>query len=178
MGEPIIIEKWAENLEEVTLNLWLKEEGEPVEAGESLCEIITEKVTFEYEVERSGYLCKRYAPEGSTVPVGYVIAWIGEEGEAPPRHILEENAGLVLEYNDRLKIDFSEGTEEGREGEACTPPPTHGAPVPASPAARRLAREAGVSLEEVLAWRGGEGRLSESEVAAFLQARAEGRAQS
>ncbi len=158
MGYPVIIEKWAENLEEVTLNLWLKQEGDPVRVGESLCEIITEKVTFEYEVQTAGYLCKQYAAEGSTVPVGYVIAWIGEPGEVPPRHLLEENAGLMLAYRDRLKIDFNEGAEAGRE---CA------APEPA-PAARRLARERGVALAEVLRFRGGSARLSEADVQAYL----------
>ena len=83
MGQPVIIEKWAENLEEVTLSEWLKAEGDPVAVGESLCVIITQKVTFEYECQTEGYLCKQYAPEGSTLPVGYVLAWIGEPGEAP-----------------------------------------------------------------------------------------------
>ncbi len=169
MGEPIIIEKWAENLEEVTLNLWLKQEGEAVAVGESLCEIITEKVTFEYEAQTAGHLCKQYASEGSTVPVGYVIAWLGEQGEAPPRHILEENAGLVVEYRDRLKIDFNEGAEEGRECAAPEPVAATGA-VAASPVARRLAREAGVSLADVLAWRGGAERLSEADVRAYREA--------
>ncbi len=167
MGEPVIIEKWAENLEEVTLSEWLKAEGDPVQAGESLCVIITEKVTFEYEAPTSGYLCKQYAPEGSTLPVGYVIAWIGEPEEIPPRHILEENAGLMLEYRERLKVDFNEGAEEGRECDAAEPTPSTGA-IAASPAARRLARERGISLAEVLRFRGGSARLSEADVQAHL----------
>lgn len=167
MGEPVIIEKWAENLEEVTLSEWLKAEGDPVQAGESLCVIITEKVTFEYEAQTSGYLCKQYAPEGSTVPVGYVLAWIGEQGEIPPRHILEQNAGLMLEYRDRLKIDFNEAAEEGRECAAPVPAPATEA-IAASPAARRLARERGISLAEVLRFRGGSARLSEADVQAYL----------
>jgi pyruvate/2-oxoglutarate dehydrogenase complex dihydrolipoamide acyltransferase (E2) component len=169
MGEPVVIEKWAENLEEVTLSEWLKAEGDPVQPGESLCVIITEKVTFEYEAQAGGYLRKQYAPEGSTVPVGYVIAWIGEQEEAPPRHILEENAGLMLEYRDRLKIDFSEAAEEGRECAASEPTPPAEA-VPASPAARRLARERGVSLADVRQFRGGSSRLSEADVQAYLDA--------
>jgi pyruvate/2-oxoglutarate dehydrogenase complex dihydrolipoamide acyltransferase (E2) component len=172
MGQPVVIEKWAENLEEVTLSEWLKAEGDPVAVGESLCVIITEKVTFEYECQTAGCLRKQYAPEGSTLPVGYVLAWIGAPGETPPRHILEENAGLMLEYRDRLKIDFNEGAEEGRECDSCQPAPVaeaEAAPVAASPAARRLARESGVALAEVLRFRGGSDRLSEADVAAYLE---------
>jgi pyruvate/2-oxoglutarate dehydrogenase complex dihydrolipoamide acyltransferase (E2) component len=174
MGQPVIIEKWAENLEEVTLSEWLKAEGDPVAVGESLCVIITEKVTFEYECQTAGALGKQYAPEGSTLPVGYVLAWIGEPGETPPHHILEENAGLMLEYRDRLKIDFSEGPEEGRDRPAAPPAgegEAEGAPVPASPAARRLAREHGAALAEVMQFRGGSERLSEADVERYLASR-------
>jgi len=171
MGQPVVIEKWAENLEEVTLHEWLKAEGERIEPGESLCVIITEKVTFEYEAPTGGIVLKQYCPEGSTVPVGYVIAWIGEPGEAPPRHILEENAGLMVAYRDRLKVEFNEGAEGGRE--VSTGPPASAAAVAASPAARRLARERGVTLEEVLRSRGGTERLSEADVQRYLEERGE-----
>ena len=40
-------------------------EGEPVAAGDSLGEIITAKVTFEYEVQQPGVLRKNYCPAGS-----------------------------------------------------------------------------------------------------------------
>jgi pyruvate/2-oxoglutarate dehydrogenase complex dihydrolipoamide acyltransferase (E2) component len=140
-----------------------------VAVGESLCVIVTEKVTFEYECQTAGVLGKQYAPEGSTLPVGYVLAWIGEPGELPPRHILEENAGLMLEYRDRLKIDFNEGAEEGRERVVG---PTAGEPaVPASPAARRLAREHGVTLAAVREFRGGTERLGEADVMRYLAER-------
>ena len=171
MGQAVVIEKWAENLEEVTLHEWLKAEGERIEPGESLCVIITEKVTFEYEAQVGGVVLKQYCPEGSTVPVGYVIAWIGEPGEAPPRHILEENAGLMVAYRDRLKVELNEGLEAGLEAPAA--PPTSTGAVPASPAARRLARERGVALEEVLRFRGGRGRLSEADVQRYLEERGE-----
>ncbi|MGC9318614.1 MAG: lipoyl domain-containing protein, partial [Armatimonadota bacterium] len=54
MAELAIIEKWAENLDEVTVSRWLVQEGDEVEAGDGLCEIITDKATFEYEVQSSG----------------------------------------------------------------------------------------------------------------------------
>jgi pyruvate dehydrogenase E2 component (dihydrolipoamide acetyltransferase) len=161
VGQLIVIEKWAENLEEVTLLEWLKHEGEPVAVGESLCVIVTEKVTFEYEMPFAGVVGKLYCPEGSTLPVGYALAWVGEAGEPPPPEALEENAGLMLEYRDRLKVEFNEGAELDRPAG----PEEH---TPASPAARRLARENGLNLAEVLRARGGEGRLSEADVRAYL----------
>lgn len=165
MSEAVRIEKWAENLEEVTVHEWLKSEGDCLEAGESLCVIITEKVTFEYEVQTRGVVRKIYCPEGSVVPVGYVIAWIGEEHEAPPSGLLEDNAAVMAEYRERLQVKLKEtagAPASAREASSR---------VPASPAARRLAREQQISLAEVLAARGGEGRVSEAEVRAYLAAR-------
>ena len=161
MGQLITIEKWAENLEEVTLLEWLRQEGEPIAAGESLCVIVTEKVTFEYEMPAGGVVGRLYCPEGSTVPVGYIIAWVGAEGEFPPDDLQERNAGLALEYRERMKIEFSEGGEL-----AELPVPEER--VAASPAARRLARESGVSLAAVRDFHGGAGRLGESDVRAYL----------
>lgn len=162
MGALIYIEKWAENLEEVTLLEWLKQEGETIAVGESLCVIVTEKVTFEYEMPFAGVVGKLYCPAGSTVPVGYAIAWVGEVGESPPIEALEQNAGLMLEYRERAKIELNEGPEMGL-------PAPGGDRVPASPAARRLARESGVDLGEVYRRRGGSERLSEADVRAFLE---------
>ena len=161
MGQLIYIEKWAENLEEVTLLEWLRQEGEPVAAGESLCVIVTEKVTFEYEMPFGGVVGKLYCPEGSTVPVGYAIAWVGEAGEPPPLEALEQNAGLMLEYRERAKIELAECAE-------LAVPAAPEDRVPASPAARRLARESGLDLGEVYRRRGGTERLSEANVRAYL----------
>ena len=83
MGQRITIEKWAENLEEVTVARWLKTESEQIAAGEVLCEIITDKATFEYTVEDAGVVARIYAAERSVVPVGYVIAFIATAGEQP-----------------------------------------------------------------------------------------------
>ncbi|NLO72566.1 MAG: hypothetical protein GX100_00470 [candidate division WS1 bacterium] len=161
MGQLITIEKWAENLEEVTLLEWLKQEGERIEAGESLCVIVTEKVTFEYEMAVAGMVGRLYCPEGSTVPVGYVVAWVGDADEAPPPDVQERNAGLMLEYRQRLKIELNEGAE-------LAPVETEER-VPASPAARRLAREQGVSLAAIRDALGLSGRLSEADVRSYLE---------
>lgn len=165
MSELVRIEKWAENLEEVTVHEWLKAEGESVQPGQSLCVIITEKVTFEYEVQTKGIVGKIYCPAGSVVPVGYVIAWIGAESEGPPAGLLEENARVRAEYSERLQVKLTDTTEMRAPVREATER------VPASPAARRLAREHNLSLTEVLKWRGGEGRISEAEVRAYLAAR-------
>jgi pyruvate dehydrogenase E2 component (dihydrolipoamide acetyltransferase) len=66
---------------EGTIEKWLKQEGDRVEKGEPLVEIITEKINFQYEAPASGILRKILHHEGDVVPVTTPIAIIAEEGE-------------------------------------------------------------------------------------------------
>src|SRR3954447_16930054 len=68
-------------MESGTIVKWLKAEGEPVQKGEPLYELDTDKVTQEVEAEASGVLLKISVQEGE-VEVGRTIGVIGEEGEA------------------------------------------------------------------------------------------------
>mgnify|MGYP000078092542 CR=1 FL=1 len=56
---------------------WFKREGEPVQKGEPLVELMTEKVTYVLEAPASGVLLKILASEEDEVPVGDVLAYIG-----------------------------------------------------------------------------------------------------
>lgn len=69
---------------EGTLVRWLKQVGEHVERGEILAEIETDKATVELEAFESGDLLKRLVDEGEVVPVGEVIAMLGEKSEDVP----------------------------------------------------------------------------------------------
>jgi pyruvate dehydrogenase E2 component (dihydrolipoamide acetyltransferase) len=62
----------------------LKQEGDRVEKGELLVEIITEKINFQYEAPASGILRKIFHHEGEVVPVATPIAIIAEESEVIP----------------------------------------------------------------------------------------------
>ncbi len=160
MGLLIIIEKWAENLDEATVGKWLKAEGDVVQAGEGVVELITDKATFEWESEQDGILRKVYAAEKSTVPVGYVVGFIGAAGEALPA-VEDENARLLAEHQAQarleLQVDASPVAARAR-----------GKRVAATPAARRRAREASVELEAVAEFIGEDRRVTEQDVEAFL----------
>lgn len=169
MNQRIIIEKWAENLEEVTIGRWLKQVGESVEAGEVLCEIITDKITFEYTPENSGTVLHIYAAEQSVVPVGYVIACTGDEGELPDPAIISENERLLAEHvqktNRGLDLEL-----EAILGSALAKKTG----VRATPAARRIARQNSVSIEEIAAWLSENAEMVRDEdVEAYLQAHEE-----
>ncbi len=56
---------------------WLKQEGDPVQAGEAVVELETDKVSYELESPVSGNLLKILAAENSQVPVGGSLCQIG-----------------------------------------------------------------------------------------------------
>ncbi len=69
----------GESITEVTVARWLKNDGDHVEMDEIICELESDKATFELNAEKAGTL-KTNAKEGDTIAVGEVICWI-EEGE-------------------------------------------------------------------------------------------------
>jgi pyruvate dehydrogenase E2 component (dihydrolipoamide acetyltransferase) len=73
-------------MESGIIEKWHKKEGDRVEKGEVLFEVMTDKVTIEVESYNSGILKKILKAEGEEVPITEVIAYIGEEGEKIPPH--------------------------------------------------------------------------------------------
>ncbi|GFP42678.1 pyruvate dehydrogenase E2 component (dihydrolipoamide acetyltransferase) [Candidatus Hakubella thermalkaliphila] len=68
-----------------TIQKWLKKEGDQLEKGEPILEVMTDKVTMEVESFDSGILKKIVAREGEEIPVTQVIAYIGDEKDEFPR---------------------------------------------------------------------------------------------
>ncbi len=83
MATEVILPRLGQGMESGTIVRWLKSEGEPVQKGEPLFELDTDKVTQEVEAEAAGVLLKIEVAEGE-VPVGQTVAFIGVEGEAVP----------------------------------------------------------------------------------------------
>src|SRR4051812_17108155 len=73
----------SDSMEEGTILKWLVDEGGEVKRGEPLVEIETDKANMTYDADTDGVLIEVVAGEGDTLPIGEVIARIGEEGEAP-----------------------------------------------------------------------------------------------
>src|SRR6266516_2018710 len=76
--------KMGDTMEEGKILRWIKKEGEPVNKGESLAEVETDKVNIEIESFASGVLRKILVPEGASVPIGAGIALIGAPDEPLP----------------------------------------------------------------------------------------------
>jgi pyruvate dehydrogenase E2 component (dihydrolipoamide acetyltransferase) len=138
-----------------------------LEEGALLCEMITDKVTFEYEIEMPGRLLRRYCPDKSVLPIGYAVASVGDEDERPPAGIDAKNARLIEQQASKSKLDLDLFGDDGSEA----PRPQRQQlekRVRATPAARRIARENDVTIEAVAAWAGHDGPVSQADVEAYL----------
>ena len=67
----------GESVVEALVAKWYKGEGELVKKGEPVCEIETDKITFEIAAEATGRLSVS-VPEGTTVKIGTLIATIDD----------------------------------------------------------------------------------------------------
>ncbi len=81
MATQVVMPKLSPTMEEGQLARWLKNEGDRVQVGEPLAEIDTDKATMEAQALAAGVLRKILAPAGATVPLGQIIAIIGEPDE-------------------------------------------------------------------------------------------------
>jgi 2-oxoglutarate dehydrogenase E2 component (dihydrolipoamide succinyltransferase) len=68
----------AADIEYATIAEWRKQEGDAVDAGETILEIETDKVTEEVEAPVAGTLSEIVAVEGDEVKVGGLLAVIEE----------------------------------------------------------------------------------------------------
>jgi pyruvate dehydrogenase E2 component (dihydrolipoamide acetyltransferase) len=139
MGE-VTMPRLSDTMSEGTVGRWLKQPGDPVVAGEIIAEIETDKATMELEAFESGTLQQIIVPEGKTVPIGEVIALIGDGpvvASAPPAALAPAAAPAP-------------GPAQAPVVVAAPPPPAEeNGRILASPVARRIAGELGVDLRQV-----------------------------
>jgi pyruvate dehydrogenase E2 component (dihydrolipoamide acetyltransferase) len=153
MATEVKLPRLGQGMESGTIVKWLKSEGEPVEKGEPLYELDTDKVTQEVEAEASGVLLKIAVNEGE-VPVGETIAFIGGEGETI------EVTAPAPKPKEEPKQEAPKAEEAPRE--EAQPVSTNGR-IKASPLARRIARERGIELSS-LRGTGPDGRIVAEDV--------------
>ncbi len=152
----------SDSMEEGTVLKWLKSVGDQVAVGDELVEIETDKANMVYEADSAGTLVEILAAEGETLPIGAVIARVGDPSEA------STSAGAAA----------ATGNGGGPSEPAPLPPPPDLPPVAAgaetaaervkaSPLARRIAAERGVDLH-ALTGSGTGGRIVKADVEAAL----------
>ncbi|MDQ0197726.1 2-oxoglutarate dehydrogenase complex dihydrolipoyllysine-residue succinyltransferase [Neobacillus ginsengisoli] len=151
----IKVPELAESITEGTIAKWLKNIGEPIEKGDYLVELETDKVNIEIISDYSGTIQEQKFGEGDTVKVGETIAIVDESGASAAAPALEkqEPANVPIQQNEKAAPEATPVIS----GEVQSKPesPSLGTneqkqqrPI-ASPAARKLAREKGLNLNDV-----------------------------
>jgi pyruvate dehydrogenase E2 component (dihydrolipoamide acetyltransferase) len=148
----VAMPRLSDSMEEATILEWLKRPGDEVRKGEPLVEVETDKATVVYEAERAGVLEEIVVDDGGTAALGEVIARLRTEGGAP---VAAESPVVVAAP---VAAAPAETAPADRERESGT---RHRA----TPVARRLAGELGVSLGAV-AGTGPGGRIVGADVRA------------
>jgi 2-oxoglutarate dehydrogenase E2 component (dihydrolipoamide succinyltransferase) len=83
MSTDVVMPQMGESIAEGTITKWLVKPGDAVERDQPLFEISTDKVDAEIPSPTAGVLLEVLHAEGATVPVGQVVARIGEAGAQP-----------------------------------------------------------------------------------------------
>ncbi len=78
----IVMPRLSDSMEEGTILTWMKQVGDEVALGEELVEIETDKANMVFESDAAGTLVEIIAGEGDTLPIGEVIARVGDPSEA------------------------------------------------------------------------------------------------
>jgi pyruvate dehydrogenase E2 component (dihydrolipoamide acetyltransferase) len=171
--------KLSDAMTEGRLLQWLKKEGDRVQGGDVLASIETDKAEIELESFASGVLRKILAAEGETVPVGKLIAIVAE----PDEDIASLLAGTPSAVPAPPKAEAKAPAAPAAPPKAEAKPPMPPAPaaragvaesgwIPASPIARRMARDAGLDLSKI-SGSGPGGRILERDVEEHVAAQAQ-----
>ena len=160
MATSIVMPQLGYDMREGTVVRWVKQEGDEVVANEVIAEIETDKAVVEFKPTTGGVLRRIVAGEGEAVPVGQLIAVIGDADEALPDDLASPAAAPAA----------APGPEAApAPAPAAAPVAASSGEVRASPIARRLARERGVDLATVPGTGPG-GRIVEADVLAAADA--------
>jgi len=133
----VVMPRLSLTMKEGTVTQWYKKEGDQVEKGEPLVEVLSEKFTYDVV---NGTLAIITAPE-----------------EPLPEEIEEAEAALPIEVEAARTVSEKEAAAK-----------RVGSRVVASPAAKRLAKEHGVDLTEVIGTGPG-GKIVEKDVRRFIE---------
>jgi pyruvate dehydrogenase E2 component (dihydrolipoamide acetyltransferase) len=171
MASEVMMPKLSPTMDEGQISRWLKKEGDRVSMGEPLAEIDTDKATMEMQALTDGVLRKILIKEGQSVPLGQLIAIIGEPDE--DISALESKAQAVLPATAAATVAPEVPTEAiaAASTSPTTAPPTPTASQPVvtdangrqgvvtesvasgrlivSPLAARMAAEAGIDLRSL-----------------------------
>ncbi len=159
MAREIVMPKLGLTMTEGTIEEWKVKEGDAVKKGDILFSVATDKLTNDVEADGDGVILKILLPEGESAPCKAVIGYIGEAGEAIPTG----GTAPAEEVAPAAPVMPAKAETGGTQTTVRKP----GERVLASPAAKKLAKEKGVPLENI-AGTGPKGRIQIEDVVTYL----------
>lgn len=164
MAEVIRMPRMSDTMEEGNIIGWLKKEGDHVEPGQTLAEVETDKATMELDAFVEGVILHIAVKEGP-VAIDGVIAVIGQPGEDWKAVLAAANGGAAAPAaNGQPSAPVAAPVAEAPAAATST----EDSRIKASPLAKNIAKESGVSLEQLVG-SGDQGRIVKKDVEAFLE---------
>lgn len=165
MAHVLVMPRQGNTVESCIIVGWKVAEGQSVRAAEVVCEVETDKASFDVPAGADGILLKVLRPEGDDVPVLAPIAVIGARGEdwasaLPPSDRPAGAAATAASPFPAAAVQAPAGSESARRGGRSDP-----ATRPLSPRARRLAAQEGIPVAGLVGTGPG-GRVIERDVRA------------
>lgn len=177
MGE-VVMPQMGESIVEGTITKWLKGPGDRVERDEALFEISTDKVDSEVPAPDSGVLEAVFFPEGETVEINTVVAFIGDGSKVGQHTGPAQAAAAGVPPPPAAVPEVSEAPapivaapEPAPAPVSAEVPAVRGRRIRSSPLVRRIAKEKGIDLEQVGPGSGAGGRITKKDILAHVESR-------
>lgn len=160
----LIMPKMGESVAEATIIKWTKNEGDKIKTDETVLEIATDKVDSEIPSPFEGVLVKKLFKEGDVVQVGAVIAHISSDAAAgttttSTAPVAETKSAAVAETKTVSATNVASANVDFSKSDKFY-----------SPLVKNIAKEEGISLEELDAIKGTgqDGRVTKADILAYL----------
>ena len=160
MAFDVVMPQMGESIAEATILKWHKQVGDPIAKDETLYEISTDKVDAEIPAPAAGSLLEILVEVNLTVPVGTVVARIGDASEKPSDARVPTITQTIntAHPSAALSRPLPEEDDNSLEGRLRTK---------SSPLVREMARQHGVDLTQVPGT-GQAGRVTKEDLEAYL----------
>mgnify|MGYP001356418381 CR=1 FL=1 len=177
MPVKILLPALSPTMTEGTLVKWLKKEGEEINSGDIVAEVETDKATMEIEAIEDGKLGRILIAEGTeAVPINTPIALILEEGEddsALDTILTSEADAASPKPVDVSNVELPKSDPTAEKPITAPDAVKSGVRIFASPLAKRMARQAGLDLAQILG-SGPKGRIVKADIESALLRKKEG----
>ena len=188
MAIKVEMPKLSDTMEEGVIAKWNVEEGDKVKPGDIIAEVETDKATMEVEVFDAGTILKILVGEGDAVPLGQIMAVMGEEDEDISDILEEAESGSAAgasgeetaqedtedataeqeatdeESEEDQDVASEEAQQQDEAGEAADM--SGNGRIKASPLARKMAEDQGIALSKVKG-SGPQGRIVKQDIESY-----------